>query len=77
MNPLLEMVVAIRSNSELSKWFEGLESLSTAEREVEVLRMRAELLRRDEDGIEDIVIPMSLLVDEGMFAAALRAFRLK
>jgi hypothetical protein len=68
------MVLAIRDDSGLSRWFESLKRLRIGERRIEVYRMRRKLMGLDAGEADEMAAYLVLLADERVFSAALTAY---
>jgi hypothetical protein len=68
------MVLAIRDDSGLSRWFETLKRLPIGERRIEIYRMRRKLMGLDAGEADEIAAYLVLLADERVFSAALTAY---
>jgi hypothetical protein len=68
------MVLAIRDDSGLSRWFESLKRLRIGERRIEIYRMRRKLMGLDAGEADEMAAYLVLLADERVFSAALTAY---
>lgn len=72
---LTTLVLSIRDDPKLSRWFETLLGIPPARRRIEILRMRRVLMTSDAGDADELAACLALLLDERIFAAAALAFQ--
>ena len=69
------MILAIRDDPELSRWFETIECLATHQRAGEIWSMRRKLMAAESAASDELAGYLALLADERVFQAASMAYR--
>lgn len=72
---LSTLVLSIRDDPKLSRWFETLQCMPPDRRQLEILRMRRVLKTSDADNADELAACLALLSNERIFAAAALAFQ--
>ncbi len=72
---LTTVVLAMRHDPRMSRWFETLQCMTPARRRVEIFRMRQVLMTSEAGDTDELTACLALLLDERIFAAAALAFQ--